>query len=231
MSVWALVPAYNEQGRVAATVTAIAGLPHVDGVLVVDDGSTDGTAAAARAAGAKVLVLERNLGKGAALDRGLVWLERNPGDTTILLLDADLADTADQAAALITPILDGEADMTIARFPRATTKAGFGLVKGLARWGIRTLGSREFDAQAPLSGQRALDPAAVAACTPFAGGYGVEVALTVHALRAGLRVVEVETTMTHAATGRDLAGFKHRGRQFLDVARTLVGLAVERTQR
>jgi len=133
-------------------------------------------------------------------------------------------------ALLTGPVARGEADMTIARFPRPHGKAGFGLVKGLARWGIRTLGSTRFDAQAPLSGQRALDSAAVAVCTPFAQGYGVEVALTVRALRAGLNVMEVETTMAHAATGRDVAGFAHRGRQFLHVARTLASLALRRAR-
>jgi hypothetical protein len=50
----------------------------------------------------------------------------------------------------------------------------------------------------------------------------------VRALRAGLRVVEVPTTMAHDATGRDPSGFAHRGRQFLHVARALVILALER---
>jgi hypothetical protein len=49
----------------------------------------------------------------------------------------------------------------------------------------------------------------------------------VRVVRAGGRVVEVPTTMSHAATGRDLAGFLHRGRQFLSVARVLVALAFE----
>jgi hypothetical protein len=64
--------------------------------------------------------------------------------------------------------------------------------------------------------------------TPFAFGYGVEVALTVRALRSGLRVLEVQTTMSHDATGRDAVGFAHRGRQFLHVARALARLALER---
>lgn len=228
MIAWALVPAYNEVERVASTVKAIGALPQVEGVLVVDDGSSDATARAASTAGARVLTLGHNLGKGAALDRGLAWLAENAPGATLLLLDADLGDTAAQAGALLEPLVRGEADMAIARFPRATGKAGFGLVKGLARWGIRKLGSKSFSAEAPLSGQRALTPTAVEACVPFARGYGVEVALTVRALRAGLRVVEVETTMAHAATGRDLAGFVHRGRQFAHVARALVSLALER---
>ncbi len=219
----ALIPAHNESARVASTVRAAMALDEVTAVVVIDDASSDDTAALARDAGATVVRLERNVGKGGALEAGMVAA----GDPdTVLLLDADLGETASQADRLLVPVVAGRADMSIAGFPRPEGKAGFGLVKGLARWGIRMLGG-PFDAKAPLSGQRVLNRAALVACRPFESGYGVEVALTVRALRAGLRVVEVETTMTHAATGRDLAGFAHRGRQFAHVLAALARLARE----
>jgi len=225
MAVIALIPAHNEADRIAATVRAACSVKHIDRVIVIDDGSSDGTADVAREAGAEVLVLERNVGKGAALDAGLVGI-RAEADV-VVLLDGDLGGSAEQAGLLIEPVLSGSADMSVARFPRPSGKAGFGLVMNLARWGIRRLGG-PFDAQAPLSGQRALTRGALDVCTPFAFGYGVEVALTIRALRAGLRVVEVPTTMQHAATGRDLAGFRHRGRQFVHVLNALVRLSFER---
>jgi hypothetical protein len=117
--------------------------------------------------------------------------------------------------------------MSVASFPRPTAKAGFGLVKGLARAGISRLGGG-FRADAPLSGQRALNSACFESVRPFSTGYGVEVAITIRALRAGLRIVEVPTTMSHAATGRDVRGFVHRGRQFVQVTQALVRLAFER---
>ncbi len=224
MRVAALIPAHDEADRIAATVTAARAIPGVTEVLVVDDASGDRTADLARAAGARVVTLERNAGKGGALDAGLSALGQTPD--VVLLLDGDLGTTAAQGELLLAPVLAGAADMTIARFPRPSGKAGFGLVMRLARWGIRRFGG-PFDATAPLSGQRALTAEAVRAAVPFASGYGVEVALTVRVLRAGLRVAEVDTTMSHAATGRDLAGFVHRGRQFAHVARALLGLARE----
>lgn len=221
----ALIPAHDEAERIAATVGAARSIPGVDRVVVIDDASDDGTAAVAEAAGAELVRLDVNIGKGAALDAGLARV-RDDADV-LLLLDGDLAGTASQGALLLEPVVTGRADMTVAKFPRPAGKAGFGLVKGLARLGIRAMGGG-FAADAPLSGQRALTRRAWETVTPFAFGYGVEVALTVRALRAGLRVLEVDTTMAHDATGRDVAGFAHRGRQFLHVGRALLALAFER---
>lgn len=229
MNIVALIPAHDEAQRIAATVGAARAIPGVTRVFVVDDASTDKTGEIALAAGAEVLRLHTNVGKGAALDEGL---GRVGDDADVLLmLDGDLGESASQGGLLLAPVLAGEADMTIAAFPRPKIKAGFGLVKGLARFGIRALGGgagRAFPATAPLSGQRAMTRACWQRVTPFAFGYGVEVALTVRALRAGLRVREVVTTMAHDATGRDVAGFRHRGRQFAHVARSLVRLAFEK---
>ncbi|MCL5887316.1 MAG: glycosyltransferase family 2 protein [Actinobacteria bacterium] len=224
----ALVPAFNEGSRIGSTVRAILQSDAVDEVLVIDDGSADDTAMQAEAAGARVLRLDSNAGKGGALQAGLDSLAELP--EVVALLDADLEESANQVALLMQPIADGTADMSIASFPRPAGKAGFGLVMGLARFGIRTLGG-PLDATAPLSGQRVLNRRALEAVGPFASGYGVEVALTIRALRHGLAVVEVPTTMRHAATGRNIAGFLHRGRQFVHVTAALFRLALERRPR
>jgi glycosyltransferase involved in cell wall biosynthesis len=65
----AVIPCFNEVGSIGAVVRAV--LRFVAAVWVVDDGSTDGTAAEAEKAGARVIPLERNFGKGAALREGL----------------------------------------------------------------------------------------------------------------------------------------------------------------
>ena len=75
-----VIPAKNEADRIQATVTAAAGIPGADLVVVVDDGSRDGTAAVAESAGAIVLRHSRSRGKGAALETGaeaVRLLERN----------------------------------------------------------------------------------------------------------------------------------------------------------
>jgi hypothetical protein len=219
-----LIPAHNEEARVGDTVRAAAAIPGVIAVVVVDDGSEDATDRVAEEAGAKVVRLLGNRGKGTALEAGA---SRVAGADIVLLLDADLGSTANQGALLLAPLLAGEADMAIATFPPAKGNAGFGFVLRLARWGIRRLGPGAFQARAPLSGQRAMTRSCLATVRPFSVGYGAEVGLTIRALRAGFRCVEVDTTMSHAATGRDLAGFLHRARQFAHVAAALVGLAFQ----
>ena len=229
MSVVALIPARNEELRIAETVAAVRMIPDVDRVLVIENGSTDRTAQLAREAGAEVLSSTEAGGKGGALQVGLDAV-RDVADA-ILLIDADVGETAREAGALLAPLLAGDADMTVARLPRPPRSGGFGLVKGLARWGIRRFGSREFESAAPLSGQRGLTRVAWEAATPFAHGWGAEVALTIRTLRAGLRVAEVPLEMAHAHTGRDASGFMHRGRQLFGVASALASIAFERRER
>jgi hypothetical protein len=224
-SVLVLVPAYNEAERVGATVDALHKLPGVSEVLVVSDGSTDATAARALDAGAHCLELPRNCGRGGALNAGLAALmERvsdgiTPEPGALLLADADLQETAIRLDVLLAPVLAGDAEVAVADLPAQEGAGGFGLAMGLARWGMERASGRRM--HEPLSGQRALRWTALPSLIPFAPGFGVEVAMTMDALRAGLRVVEIEVPLRHAATGRDFAGILHRGRQAGAIVREL----------
>jgi hypothetical protein len=212
----ALVPAKDRADTVGATVAALSAVGGVDRVVVVDDGSTDGTAAVAEAAGAHVVRLPRNRGKGAAVAAGV---EAAPDADVYLLLDADLGTTAGLAEALLGPVVAGEADLTVAVLPSAGRKGGFGNVRKLAAAGIRR--ATGFEARAPLSGQRAVRGELLRGLLPLADRFGLEVGMTIDALRAGARVLEVDVAMDHRHTGRRLAGFRHRGNQGLDILRAL----------
>ncbi len=220
-----VIPARDESGRIRATVCGAAGLPGVDLVVVVDDGSRDGTRAIAQAAGACVVSHSRRQGKAAAMETGaeaVCLLESRDGRARprhLLFLDGDLAETAGAAAALTEPVVAGEADMTIAVFTSRVRQGGRGFVVALSGAGIeRASGWRPAQ---PLNGQRCLTRAAFEAARPLAAGFGVETALTIDLLRLGMRVKEVEVPLAHRATGNDWHSQIHRARQFADVARAL----------
>lgn len=207
----ALVAARNEAGRIGSVVSAL--LPLVDEVVVVDDGSTDATGSEASGAGAKVLRSRGRNGKGGALEGALRRLE--PADVW-LLADGDLGATAAGLVRLVEVVSSDGADLAIAVLPPAPA-GGFGLVKRASAHLIR--GQSGFRASEPLSGQRALTARAMQAVRPLAQGFGVETAMTIDAVRAGLRVLEVPIDgLEHRPTYRNLRGFLHRGRQGWDIA-------------
>lgn len=212
MAVTAIVPAWNEVATVARTVGAARAVTR--DVLVVDDGSADGTAPAAAAAGARVVRLPRRCGKAAAVLAGAAVT----AGAVIVLIDADVGDTAAEAARLVEPVQAGAADMAIALLPPSGARGGRGFAVGLARRGIRLLAGVTL--QAPLSGQRALRREVLRAYRG-ARGFGLEVGLTIDALRAGFRVVEVPAAMRHRVGDLGLTASLHRALQGRDVAWTL----------
>jgi glycosyltransferase involved in cell wall biosynthesis len=220
-----VIAARNEADRIAATVAAAAGLPGVGLVVVVDDGSSDATAAVAQQAGAAVMRHPRNRGKGAAMETGAEAVrlvdqrEHRDRPRHLLFLDADLSDTARQAGPLMDPVTAGTADMTIAVFAATVKLGGHGLVVGLSGAGIRR--ATGWQPRQPLNGQRCLTRAAFEAARPLARGWGVETALTIDLLRQGLRITEVEVDLAHRATGTGLRAQLHRAHQLTDVARAL----------
>ena len=89
-----------------------------------------------------------------------------------------------------------------------------------ARWAIRSRSG--YEAGAPISGQRAMRTELLRELLPFARGYGMEIGITIDAVRGGHRVCEVELDLEHRATGRTLGGFLHRFRQLLSFVRVYV---------
>jgi glycosyltransferase involved in cell wall biosynthesis len=221
-----IVTAYNEADLIVATLDALArALPQAR-VLLADDGSTDATAQIAAMRGAHVVRSEQMLGKGEAATRaarealGIAAAQgEQRGEAIFLLCDGDLGESAGELAQLMRAVAEGQAELAVAAF-RTRVGGGVGLALGFARWAIRR--SCGLQTIAPISGQRALSERALSDVLPFAHGFGMELGMTIDAVRAGHRVVEIELDLAHRASGRTLGGFIHRGRQLLDFTRAYV---------
>jgi hypothetical protein len=218
----ALVAAKDCAGTIGATVTALASLRGVDEVWVVDDGSSDATAERAGDAGARVVRLERNRGKGGALAAGV---DATPHASRYLLADGDLG----ESAVRLQPLLDRpDEGLLIGAMPSAGRRGGFGVVKGLARAGIRRACGADVDA--PLSGQRVVDGSVLRSLV-LAPRFGVEVGMTIDAVRAGAGFSEIPVEVEHHHRGRSLGGFVHRGKQGVDIGAALLTRLTRERQR
>ena len=224
-----IVAAHDEADRIAATLDALAEALPDAAIWVADDASGDGTAAIARARGARVVSRDRPLGKGANVTAAAeAALSEGANGELWLLCDADLGVSARELGSLLDAVRGGGCDLAVAAF-KVRSGGGVGAAVGFARWAIeRRCGYR---AAAPISGQRAMRADTLSALLPFAAGYGMETAMTIDAVRAGCRVREIELDLEHRATGRTLGGFLHRGRQLRDIVRAYLSRRREAPRR
>jgi glycosyltransferase involved in cell wall biosynthesis len=191
----AVIPAFNEADAIAAVVRGI--LPLVAAVIVVDDGSSDGTAAGARAAGAEVVRHEQNAGKGHAIRTGLARVLA--GDFThVLLLDGDMQHLPQEAAQLLHAASHSGADAVLGerRFQRDGMPA--------ARYHANRLGSRVLSwfvgvrLQDTQCGFRVFRVDALRPLHLTASGYEIETEMLVKIRRRGGRLTSVPVTAVYA---------------------------------
>ena len=174
MGISVVVPAYNEAGRVSAVLEPILGSSLVDEVIVVDDGSDDGTADVAEGFPVRVIRLPENRGKAAALDAG-VSQARND---TFLFLDADLVGLLpEHVDDLIRAYREQGLDMAIGIFASGRASTDFAQLINPFASGQRVL-SREIWERATRNGAK-MD-------------YGIEFALSKLAAKEGWRTENVK---------------------------------------
>jgi HAD superfamily phosphoserine phosphatase-like hydrolase len=207
-----IIPALNESPTVGEVVAFARREPRVAEVLVIDDGSTDGTPELARAAGARVLT-STLLGKGASMQDGL-WAAHHP---LVVYLDADLRGLHPELLRRLTqPLAAGEADFVKASFTRAA-----GRVTALtARPLLRTFFPELAGFAQPLGGIVAARRSLLKTLR-FEDDYGVDVGLLIDAVMSGARVAQADVGHIEH-DGQPLSALEEMATQ---VARTILGRA------
>ena len=196
MNAVAIVPAFNEAPSIADVVTGLHGI--VSHVLIVDDGSTDQTAARARAAGAEVLSRGTNTGKGSAVRAGLAHVMTGPF-THVLLLDGDLQHRPSEAPLLLAAAERTGADLVLGE--RQFSREGM----PAARYHANRIGSRALSwfVGAPVQdsqcGFRVCRLDALRNLPLRARGYEIETEMLVKLRRRGARLASVPITAVYAA--------------------------------
>jgi glycosyltransferase involved in cell wall biosynthesis len=185
----AIIPAYNEERFIGSVV--LKAKKYVDTVMVVDDGSTDLTAEIAQAAGAVVVPIERNRGKGAALNYGF-QKARELGAHTVVMLDADGQHRPEEIPMVLAPIQEERADIVVgSRYLERKSRVPFARILGHRFFNSFTnwlTGTHVTDSQ---SGFRAFSSRALQQINFESNDFSVESEMQFLATRKDLKLVEV----------------------------------------
>jgi glycosyltransferase involved in cell wall biosynthesis len=219
----------NEALTISEVIAEVTHCSPSSQLIVIDDGSTDGTAAVARAAGATVLQLPFNVGVGGAMRVAFLYAQRNDFDA-VVQVDAD----GQHDPAAIDKLLGGLADASVVVGARFAGGHQY-VVRGPRRWAMATMArtlSRVTHTRLTdtTSGFRAADRRAIAL---FARHYPAEylgdtIESLVIASRAGLKVTQVPVTM-HARKGGEASQRPVRASLYL--GRAILALAVALSRR
>jgi len=220
-----VIPAYNEADNIAQVIAGVRAF--FDGeVAVVDDGSADDTARAARAAGATVLRHPCNLGIGAAVQTGFLYA-MDHGYDQVLRVDGDGQHDPSYIPRFLELLADGEADIVVGS--RFLAREGYQstLVRraGIMILGVLSalVGARVTD---PTSGYWGLSRRAVELLARYQPDDYPETQALVLAARAGCRIREVPVVMQARSAGRSsISGVMHAGFYMLKV---ILAVLIER---
>jgi glycosyltransferase involved in cell wall biosynthesis len=190
-----IIPAFNEARFIGSVVLGLMRRP-VE-ILVVDDGSTDDTADIAQAAGAQVLRLKTNQGKGSALNAGLEHIRPSKPDA-VIIIDADGQHLPEELERVVQPILEAEADIAIgSRYLQDTSNTPSHRKLGHKVLNLFTSllsGVKVSDSQ---SGYRAFSPRAYAVLHFSSKGFSVESEMQFLASEHHLKMVDVPVTIQY----------------------------------
>lgn len=183
----AVIPALDEEGAIGPVVAGLA--PHVDRVIVIDNGSRDRTAEVAAAAGALVIPVAVR-GYGAACLAGAARA-RELGAAVVLFLDGDGSDDPADAPRLVAPVREGHADLVLG-VRTAVESGAMAPAQRLGNW-LAPLAMRLFTGARyhDMPSYKAIRGDALEALALTDQGHGFTVQLMLEAHRRGLRALEV----------------------------------------
>lgn len=202
----AVIPAYNEEGKIGTVVSGILKQNLVDTVMVVDDGSKDRTKEEAESAGAKVIKQEKNMGVGAAIRSGLDYAKQNKY-TIVVVMGGDDQDNAGEMHRVLSPILNdhfvfvqgsrympGGMRVNIPLFRRVTTGIFSILLRTLVSYPVTdgTNGYRAFRVSI-------LDHPSINIHQDWLNKYELEPYLFYKTIEAGMNVTEAPVTKRYPA--------------------------------
>ena len=200
----AIVPAFNESGNIQRTLNEIKSAPFSVDILVVNDGSTDTTAAEAKAAGGRVISLPFNLGIGGALQTGFRFADKYQYDFAVQI-DGDGQHEVSHLEALFAPVFRGEADIAIgSRFikPFLGYRSSFVRRIGIHFFAYLISFLTHYEITDPTSGFRAFNRKAIKAFARYYPQDFPEPESIVVAKKCGMKIVEVPVEMRKRRAGQ-----------------------------
>ena len=200
-----LIPAYQASTRLKQVLTELRAHDREGALLVVDDGSTDGTGDVARAEGIDVVTHAQNRGKGVALRTGFAWLAER-GFETAVTVDADGQHRAEDAVMLAKhPAPPGALVLGVRNLTRDGAPSSSQFSNGFSNWWVSRFAGRTLsDTQCGL---RRYPLQATLALASDARGYGFESDLIVRAARSGMPIVEVPVQVIYPPKSQRLSHF------------------------
>ena len=203
-----VIPTLNEAASIADVIREIPAAFAGD-IIIADSGSTDGTQAIARQAGARVIDAGRGYGRACALGAQAA----DPASRVIIFMDGDGADRGDLIAHIAGPVLDGMQDFVLASRTRGQRDAGSMLwhqvfAGRLAGWGM---GARYGVHYSDMCAFRAIDRSALNRLRLREMTYGWNIEMQMRAAQAGLRILEVPLPYRRRAGGESKVAGSLRG--------------------
>ncbi|MGM0602844.1 MAG: glycosyltransferase family 2 protein [Bacillota bacterium] len=204
MDISALIPAYNEEKQISNVLNTLTSIDYLQNIVVVNDGSEDRTAEIASSFGVKVINLQKNRGKAAAVMEGIKHLNCD----IVVLLDADLIGLKkEHIDQLVNPMLNDDLDMCVGIFDNGSS-----------------LGEIAQQITPNLSGQRAVKKYIFYQIENLSeSGFGIELALNKYVKKHGKSALVKLYNISHVKKEEKfglLKGFMERIKMYLDIIKT-----------